>query len=66
MHAILPSLEEEWSKFPLERGMRYNLSRIEEVSDFTTPAVKGFLKRDTISLLYFLRVGDDRSLSSGR
>jgi len=40
MQAILPSLKEEWSWLPLERGMRDNLSRTKEIYDFTSLAVK--------------------------
>ena len=66
MHAILSSLEEEWSRFPLERGKRYNLSRIEEVSNFTTHAVKVVLMRDVISLPRRLGVRCEQSLSFER
>ena len=66
MQAILSSLEEERSLLPLKRGMRNSLSRIEEVSDFTTPAVKAFLETDAICLPRRLEVDCERSLSSGR
>ena len=40
MQATLLSLEEEQNWLSLERGMRDNLPRIEEISDFTTPLSK--------------------------
>ena len=44
MQAFLPSLEEEWSRLSLERGMRDIFPRTEEVSGLATPAVKNLLR----------------------
>jgi len=59
MQAILPSLEEEWSRLLLERGMRDDFPRAEEVSDLTTG-------RDAVSLPRRLGVSCDHGLSSER
>jgi len=42
--------------------MRDSLPKIEEVSDFTTPAIKAFLGRDDISLTHCLGVSCERAL----
>jgi len=64
MQDLLPSLEEEWGRLPLERGMRDNLPRIGEISNFATPAIKAFLRRDTTSLPHLLGVSCERILGS--
>ena len=62
MQALLPSLEEEWNRLPLEREMLDIFSRTEEVSGLVTPANKPFLGEMLYLCLTCLRVSCEQSL----